>query len=70
MQNVIMRFKLHLVKEIYPDLRQYYDPRELLAEITVNEPRTIEYFWFSQHLTKHFGYRGDALLYYLKPGER
>ena len=67
MQHVVMRFKIHSVKEIYSDLQKYYDSREELAEFAITEPATVEYYILSQHLTAYFGYKGDAQLYYLNP---
>jgi len=65
MQHVVMRFKIHSVKEIYSDLQKYYDSREELSEFAITEPATVEYYILSQHLTAYFGYKGDAQLYYL-----
>ena len=66
-QNVVMRFILHSVKELYSDLREYYDSREELGEFAFTEsPTTVKFVTMLEAL-KPFGYRGGGQLYYLNP---
>jgi hypothetical protein len=67
MQNVVMHFKLHGLKKIYPGLQKYYDSREELAEIAITDLDQVAYWFLSQHLTMYYGYKGDAEWYYRDP---
>jgi len=67
MQDVVMRFKVHRVKELYPDLQKYSDSRDELDQFTILAPAiSIEYALFVESLVP-FGYIKGALLYYLSP---
>ncbi|XP_066316111.1 uncharacterized protein [Miscanthus floridulus] len=65
--DVVMRFILHSVKELYSDLKKYYDSREELGQFTIIKPTTSVEFVTMLGALKPFGYRGDVQLYYLNP---
>jgi len=61
-----MKFKVHKVEELYPDLEKY-DLRAQLGDFTfVKEAKTVEYYMFVKQL-KLQGYIEDAEVYYLNP---
>ena len=62
-----MRFILHSVKELYSDMKKYYDSREELGQFTIVKPATSVEFVTMLGALKPFGYRGDGQLYYLNP---
>ncbi|KAG2561423.1 hypothetical protein PVAP13_8KG217000 [Panicum virgatum] len=65
--DVVMRFKIHRVKELYYDLQKYADNRDELSQITIGAPaNSIEYAESVAALIEH-GYTQDARLYYLSP---
>jgi len=65
--DVVMRFKVHMVKQVYSDLQKYDDERDDIAQVTICKPETtIEYHKMVEVLHP-FGYAGDAQLYYLDP---
>ena len=65
MQDVVMRFMVHRVKELYPDLQKYGDSRDELGQFSIRAPAiSIEYAELVGSL-EHHGYTKDALLYYL-----
>ena len=68
MQDVVMRFKVHMVKQLYYDLQKYDDERDDIGQVTLynSENTTIEYHKMVEILDP-FGYTGDAELYYLLP---
>jgi len=66
-QDVVMRFILHSVKELYSDMKKYYDSREELGQFTIVKPATSVEFVTMLGALKPFGYRGDGQLYYLNP---
>ena len=44
MQDVVMRFMVHRVKELYPDLQKYGDSRDELGQFSIRAPAiSIEY---------------------------
>ena len=68
MHDVVMRFKVHIVEERYPDLRKYYDSREYkLGQFTITKPATTVEFVVMLNTLRDYGYRGVAELYYLNP---
>ena len=67
MQGVVMKFKVHKVDELYPDLQLYGDKRVVIASLTFVPPATtIEYSRFVDALVD-IGYSVDSQLYYLSP---
>lgn len=62
-----MRFIFHSVKELYSDLKEYYDSREELGQFTITKPATTVKFVTMLEALKPFGYRGGGQLYYLNP---
>lgn len=60
-----MRFKVHKMDKLYPDLKKY-DQRAHLREFAITTPATVEYAIFVEALTYH-GYIYDAKVYYLNP---
>ena len=66
MQDVVMRFLVHSVKKLYPDLQEI-DSRDELSQFSIGAPAiTIEYAELLGALNHH-GYTQDAQLYYLTP---
>ncbi|CAO2034813.1 unnamed protein product [Urochloa humidicola] len=64
----VMRFKVHVVDELYPDLKKYYDSREYnVGQFTITNPATTVEFGTMLETLRDYGYRGDAELYYLNP---
>ncbi|CAO2038783.1 unnamed protein product, partial [Urochloa humidicola] len=64
----VMRFKVHVVDELYPDLKKYYDSREYnVGLFTITNPATTVEFVTMLETLRDYGYRGDAELYYLNP---
>ena len=61
-----MCFKVHHVREVYPDLRKYSDSRDHLSQFRILKPQPIEYHFMVQCLCNH-GYTGSTELYYLPP---
>jgi hypothetical protein len=64
-----MRFKVHTVKELYPDLNKYCDNREegnIGMFNNVHSTTTIEWVMMSDAL-RPFGYNGAAELYNMNP---
>jgi hypothetical protein len=57
-QDAIMQFILHLVKELYSDMKEYCDSREELGEFTITKPATIIKFVTILESLKPFGYKG------------
>ena len=55
------------MKELYSDLKKYYDSREELCQFTIVKPATSVEFVTMLGALKPFGYRGDGQLYYLNP---
>jgi len=53
-----MQFILHLVKELYSDMKEYCDSREELGEFTITKPATIIKFVTILESLKPFGYKG------------
>ena len=67
MQDVVMKFKVHKVKQLYSDLQKYGDSRDELSQFSIGAPAiTIEYAELLGALNHH-GYTWDAQLYYLSP---
>ena len=62
-----MRFKVHMVKQLFSDLQKYDDERDNIVQVTLckSENTTIEYH--KMEILDPFGYTGDAELYYLLP---
>ena len=66
MQDVVMKFKVHKVKELYFDL-QKYDLRGELREFSIVRPAiTVKFATFTEALRWH-GYIRDVEVYYLNP---
>jgi hypothetical protein len=66
MQDMVMKFFVHKVPELYSDL-QKYDLRAHLRQFRIASPATsVEYADFMKGLFYH-GYIGDAEVYYLDP---
>jgi hypothetical protein len=62
-----MKFKVHKVDELYPDLQLYGDKRDVIASLAFVLPATtVEYSEFVDSLVD-IGYRVDSQLYYLSP---
>ena len=69
MQDVVLRFMVHSVKELYPDLQEI-DSRDELSQITISAPaNSIVHAELVQELRDH-GYTEDSGLYYLNPDPR
>jgi hypothetical protein len=67
-QDVVMQFKVHTVKELYPDLDKYYDNREEnIGMFNIIEPGIVDFDLLEKSL-RCFGYNGGAEVYYLNPG--
>ncbi|CAD6213987.1 unnamed protein product [Miscanthus lutarioriparius] len=58
--DVVMRFILHSVKELYSDLKKYYDSREELGQFTITKPATTVKFVTMLGALKPFGYRPQS----------
>ena len=66
MQDVVLRFLVHTVKKLYPDLQEI-GSREELSQITIAAPaKTIVHADLVRDLRDH-RYTEDAGLYYLNP---
>ena len=61
-----MCFKVHHMREVYPDLRKYDDSHDQLSQFSILKPQPIEYRFMLQCLYNH-EYTGSADLYYLPP---
>ena len=62
-----MKFKVHKVDELYPDLQLYDDRRDVIASLAFVPPATtVEYAEFVDSLVD-IGYAVDSQLYYLSP---
>ena len=60
MQDVVMRFKVHRVKELYPNLQKYSDSRDELGQFSIRAPAiSIEYAELLGALNHH-GYTQDT----------
>ena len=69
MQDVVMRFMVHSVKELYPDLQEI-DSRDELSQITISAPaNSIVHAELVREVRDH-GYTEDSGLYYLNPDLR
>ena len=57
MQDVVMKFKVHKVKQLYSDLQKYGDSRDELSQFSIGAPAiSIEYAELLGALNHH-GYR-------------
>ena len=69
MHDVVMRFMVHSVKELYPDLQEI-DSRDELSQITISAlANSIVHAELVRELRDH-GYTEDSGLYYLNPDPR
>jgi len=69
MQDVVLRFMVHSVKELYPDLQEI-DSLDELSQITISAPaNSIVHAELVRELRDH-GYTEDSGLYYLNPDPR
>ena len=69
MHDVVMRFMVHSVKELYPDLQEI-DSLDELSQITISAPaNSIVHAELVRELRDH-GYTEDSGLYYLNPDLR
>ncbi|KAG2578222.1 hypothetical protein PVAP13_6NG209700 [Panicum virgatum] len=66
MQDGVMNFKVHHVKEVYSKLWLYDDSRDQLIQFAVLKLQTIEFKFMLQCLHIH-GFTGSAELYYIPP---
>ena len=69
MQDVVLRFMVHSVKELYPDLQEI-DSLDELSQITISAlANSIVHAELVRELKDH-GYTEDSGLYYLNPDPR
>ena len=60
MQDVVMKFKVHKVKQLYSDLQKYGDSRDELSQFSIGVPAiSFEYAKLLGALNHH-GYTQDT----------